>query len=466
MIQTPGFTFPDDYFLSDSIVFTFSVPVFVESLVAVDFEEEQINTGAGVFMYDEDGALISFTPLLGDGADNSLEEVCLKKAGVKRLKMYYGTAVPGSGGVASLCYIYLPCNTDDVTTFDECSSVTVSCTDTTIVVDDCITEVVRTFIAEDACGNINDVGCNQTITLDTDCQQPDIVCPADISIGCEEMVPAPDPETVVVTDNCSATEDIFVTWVEDILEGTDCEEVIRRIYSATDECGNEVLCVQFITRDDTPEPPQLQLTAHLMMSGPMATGQSEMYTMINEILPEDHPYSVPPYNYDGPEHVTEFPSNIVDWVLVDLRDVVTMEIISQRSALVTATGDIVDLDGVSPLTFTATPDHYYVVICHRNHLDIISDGPVDFTGSLGNLDLTLGNAGMIEVMPGMWAMIKGDVNTDGLVNNTDLVNLAPLAAIGYSNEYLDFDVNMDGLVNNTDLVVLAPFAAIGYSQGF
>jgi len=156
----------------------------------------------------------------------------------------------------------------------------------------------------------------------------------------------------------------------------------------------------------------------------------------------------------------------VDWVLIDLRDVVTMEIIAQRSALVTATGDIVDLDGVSPVTFTATPDMYYVVICHRNHLDIVSDAPVDFTSSMGVLDLTLGNAGMIEVMPGMWAMIKGDVNVDGLVNNTDLVALAPLAAIGYSNQYLNFDVNMDGLVNNTDLVVLAPFAAIGYAQGF
>jgi hypothetical protein len=191
-----------------------------------------------------------------------------------------------------------------------------------------------------------------------------------------------------------------------------------------------------------------------------------MYTMINQLLPEDQPYSGAPFMYTGQESVPEFPENIVDWVLVDLRDVITMEVISQRSALVTSTGDIVDLDGVSPLTFAATQDLYYVVICHRNHLDVISDGPVDFSGATGNLDLTLGNAGMIETSPGHWAMIKGDANKDGLINNTDLVTLSPFAAIGYSGQYLNLDVNMDGLVNNTDLVLLSPFAAIGYTQGF
>jgi hypothetical protein len=267
---------------------------------------------------------------------------------------------------------------------------------------------------------------------------------------------------VVVTDNCSDAADITVIWVEDIIEGFGCDAMIRRIYQATDECGNVALCVQFITFSGPP----LQLSAKVALGGSMTTGAPDMYTLINNLLPEDQPYWASPANYPGPEHVPVFPENIVDWVLIELRDVITMEPIGKRSALVTETGDIVDLDGVSPVMFTATPDQYYVVVLHRNHLDILSDGPVDMTSSFGNLDFTLGNTGMIEVGPGMWAMIKGDVNSDGLVNNTDLVLLAPKAAIGYSGQYLEFDVNMDGLVNNTDLVILAPFAAIGYSQGF
>jgi hypothetical protein len=198
----------------------------------------------------------------------------------------------------------------------------------------------------------------------------------------------------------------------------------------------------------------------------MASANPQMYTMINELLPEDQPYAAAPFNYPGGEDVTEFPENIVDWVLVELRDVITMEPIAKRSALITANGDIVDLDGVSQLRFTASADMYYVVICHRNHLDIMSDGPIDFNSTWGVVDFTLGNAGMLEVSPGVWAMIKGDVNKDGLVNSTDLVNLAPKSAIGYSNEYLNFDVNMDGLVNSTDLIILAPLASIGYAQQF
>jgi hypothetical protein len=334
--------------------------------------------------------------------------------------------------------------------------------DTTFILNDCITLIERTYSAEDLCGNMNENACTQTLTLQTDGLQPDIICPADIALACGEPVPDPDPSMVVVTDNCSDAADITVIWVEDIVEGFGCDAEIRRIYQATDECGNVALCVQFITFQGPP----LQLSAKVLLGGSMTNGAPDMYTLITNLLPEDQPYWQDPSNYPGPESVTTFPENIVDWVLVELRDVITMEPIAKRSALVTDEGDIVDLDGVSPLMFTANPDQYYVVICHRNHLDILSDGMVDMSSSQGTLDFTLGNAGMIEVMPGMWAMIKGDVNSDGLVNNTDLVLLAPKAAIGYSNEYLEFDVNMDGLVNNTDLVILAPFAAVGYAHGF
>jgi hypothetical protein len=309
---------------------------------------------------------------------------------------------------------------------------------------------------------VNEGACTQTLTLQTDGLQPDIMCPADLTLACEDPLPAPDPGSVVATDNCTASGDIIVTWVQDIVEGFGCAEEIRRIYQATDECGNVALCVQFITRVGPP----VQLQAKVMLGGSMNTGSVDMYTLINNLLPEDQPYWVAPANYPGPEEVELFPPNIVDWVLVELRDVVTMEPIAKRSALVTSTGDIVDLDGVSPVMFTATPDQYYVVICHRNHLDVLSDAPVDLSGSFGSLDFTLGNSGLIQLGSGMWALIKGDVNSDGLVNNTDLVLLAPKAAIGYSGQYLEFDVNMDGLVNNTDLVILAPFAAIGYAQGF
>jgi hypothetical protein len=109
IIQTPGALVPDDYLLGDSLVFTFSEPVFMESFVGVDFEDTQIATGAGVTTYDVNGVsqgFIGFNPLFGE--DNSLEEVSLRRTGVKRLKVYYGSVIPGSGGVARLCFVKIP----------------------------------------------------------------------------------------------------------------------------------------------------------------------------------------------------------------------------------------------------------------------------------------------------------------------------------------------------------------------
>jgi hypothetical protein len=306
--------------------------------------------------------------------------------------------------------------------------------------------------------------CVQTITVDTDIHQPDIICPTDISIGCNDPVPAPNVNAVVVTDDCSDPEDITVVWVQDITTGTACSQVIRRIYRATDECGNVALCVQFITRE-----PQVKLTSTAFLSGPYSA-PSTMTTLLNGLLTttqNSQPYSGAPYNYSGSEYVAVFPPNVVDWVYLELRSSANSAVIvDSRAALLTSSGNIVDLDGVSPVTFSATPAFYYVAVHHRNHMDVLSSSTVDLTTGMGTFDFTAQSAGQVAVTGGFWALVKGDVNVDHLVNNTDLVALAPHAAIGSAGVYSLFDVNMDGLINNTDLVALAPFAAVGYARGF
>ena len=79
------------------------------------------------------------------------------------------------------------------------------------------------------------------------------------------------------------------------------------------------------------------------------------------------------------QSVTAIPTNVVDWVLVELRDKTTNTIIvDSRSAFILKTGEIVDIDGTSDLQFyTATSGQYFVVIKHRNHLSIMSSGLVD-----------------------------------------------------------------------------------------
>lgn len=67
-------------------------------------------------------------------------------------------------------------------------------------------------------------------------------------------------------------------------------------------------------------------------------------------------------------------NNIVDWVFLELRNTNASPgntILQTRSALLQRDGDIVDVDGVSPVTFNNLSDgNYGLTVRHRNHLAI------------------------------------------------------------------------------------------------
>lgn len=68
------------------------------------------------------------------------------------------------------------------------------------------------------------------------------------------------------------------------------------------------------------------------------------------------------------------PDAIVDWVFVQLRSKNNpSQVIATRSGLLQRDGDVVDLDGLSPLRFPGViPDDYYVAVRHRNHLGVMT----------------------------------------------------------------------------------------------
>ena len=134
-----------------------------------------------------------------------------------------------------------------VTASDNCGSVTV-----THVGDEttgtCPLTITRTYRATDDCGNTAD--CTQNITVN-DTTPPTITCPRDLQIECDSSVPAPDPTSVVASDNCGAVQ---VTHVGDVGSGSACRQTILRTYRATDSCGNTADCTQTITLADTTPP--------------------------------------------------------------------------------------------------------------------------------------------------------------------------------------------------------------------
>ncbi len=62
--------------------------------------------------------------------------------------------------------------------------------------------------------------------------------------------------------------------------------------------------------------------------------------------------------------------NIVDWVFLELRNVATPTVVAQtRSALLQRDGDVVDIDGVSPIYFkNVDAGNYVISVKHRNHI--------------------------------------------------------------------------------------------------
>ena len=80
------------------------------------------------------------------------------------------------------------------------------------------------------------------------------------------------------------------------------------------------------------------------------------------------------------------PDAIVDWVFLELRwEFDPSKILATRAALVQRDGDIVDTDGISPVSFKQPKDYYYLAVRHRNHLGAMTAKPILLTAQVQQL---------------------------------------------------------------------------------
>jgi hypothetical protein len=181
----------------------------------------------------------------------------------------------------------------------------------------------------------------------------------------------------------------------------------------------------------------------------------------NALIPANQPYVDAPWSYTGTESLSSFPTNMVDWVLVELRTgIAKADAVAMRAGVLLSDGSIVDIDG-GALKFTGLNfDNYYVVIYHRNHLAIMSANAVPLSGTSALYDFTssitqsyadpgLGISPMADLGDGSWGMFAGDGNADGSIDINDLFDV-------YYNQvdtqgYLSGDWNLDTSVDVNDL---------------
>lgn len=180
------------------------------------------------------------------------------------------------------------------------------------------------------------------------------------------------------------------------------------------------------------------------------------------------PPNVYPYNLDTSRATTvvnQIPSDVVDWVVIELRRNITPDTSSIfKLAFVRQDRSIVEIDGLQPLRVNAI-GNYYVVVHHRNHLALMSSDNYTLAPELRQ-DVDLLQPGNVfgqgsgfkplEVVNNtpVWAMYGGDINGDGKIDQVDIdpdrARITPWNQIFRDLEYILRDADMNGFVSTKD----------------
>jgi hypothetical protein len=209
---------------------------------------------------------------------------------------------------------------------------------------------------------------------------------------------------------------------------------------------------------------EFTLNLTVFLEGPYNTVSGLMNTSLNpNNIPTSQPFNVSPWNYAGTESADPIPSvDIVDWVLIELRDA-TQAIfadattrIAQQAVFILNDGSVVGMDGTSnPVFDVPVVNGLFAVVWHRNHLGVISASPIPGLNGVYNYNFSNaeakalgGNLGHKEINPGVWGMIAGDYNADGEIGADDKTTGWMIQA--GENGYNSADFNLNSEVNNPD----------------
>lgn len=219
----------------------------------------------------------------------------------------------------------------------------------------------------------------------------------------------------------------------------------------------------------------LQARVHLEGAYDAATGLLRESLRANGLVPLSQPYSALGYTFtpgdtgltSAPVLANAHPTNaIVDWLVVELRSEANpAAVVCSRSALLQRDGDVVGMDGHSPLSFKTADGSYYVAIRHRNHLGAMTAAPVVLNAFPAIVDFTSASTATYGTDPrksisGAFpteALWSGDVSFDGALRYTGegndrdpiLLEIGGSVPTNTINGYHSMDVDMNGVVRYT-----------------
>ena len=220
----------------------------------------------------------------------------------------------------------------------------------------------------------------------------------------------------------------------------------------------------------------VKVALRVFLEGPYdpSTGSMSDALRSGGLVPTTEPYTALGWSFTGGggESIAASVLNttgnnaIVDWVVVELRDKNNdASVVSSRAALLQRDGDVVDLDGSSPVTMASGDDQYYVAVRHRNHLGVMTQNALALSGTATSVNFTsAGQAtygsnarkSVTGAFPAqvLWAgnvVVDDQVKYTGTGNDRDLI-LQAIGGVVPTNTaagYLGADVDLNGQVKYT-----------------
>jgi hypothetical protein len=355
-----------------------------------------------------------------------------------------------------------------------------------VMCDGATTTVTRTYRVTDCSGLTIDV--YQTINVN-DVTPPNEVggpVPTGSILVC--ALDSTAPMLPVVKDVCGVTLTppgpvVGGTWP---LAGNNCAGTITYTYTYTSCTGLSYVWVYTYTVQCSP------INLKVFLEGPYDPGSDQMIADLNDnhvlpgqdkllssspavqlgapFTPFGQPYNTAPWNYNGnsgmnygdpsapgaPMGVIPYPPDVVDWVLVTIRE--EGRAVGDHhwtcAGWVHENGDVTFPESCGLLSFPM--DDYYIMVQHRNHLGVMTPDEADMpcSGITIQWDFTTDNSyqplfryGQKQVEPMKWAMhsANGDQLTSiAAISSPDRTLWRLLQnALGYGKGDYNMDVSTD-----------------------
>lgn len=204
---------------------------------------------------------------------------------------------------------------------------------------------------------------------------------------------------------------------------------------------------------------------------PMHTNlrDNNMVPLVQPFGPELPYYgnSSPVWYYTGSEQAASLPADVVDWLLLELRDAPAASqanagtLVARQAVWLRSSGEVTGANGVLPQFDVPIEHDLFVVIYHRNHLAIMSSGPLSMVENVYSWDFTKApdkayaapgrssyQNGQKDLGNGVYGMYGGDGDANGQIQTQDKNEVWNTQS--GSSGYLPGDFDMNGQVQTQD----------------